>query len=70
MHQTTNAQNELDALRYSNTGTGGTARSYAMANAFGALGADLSAFHINPAGLGLYRKSEVSIGLGNEFNSL
>ena len=69
MHLGANAQNEIDALRYSYTENGGTARSFAMGNAFGALGADLSAMHINPAGLGLYRKSELSFGLGNEFNN-
>lgn len=63
------AQNEIDALRFSYTANGGTARSFAMANAFGALGADLSSIYINPAGLGLYRKSEISLGLGNEFNN-
>ncbi len=52
------AQNEDDALRYSNTKFGGTARSTAMAGAFGALGSDFSSLSINPAGIGLYRKSE------------
>jgi hypothetical protein len=52
------AQNEDDALRYSNTKFGGTARSSAMAGAFGALGSDFSSLSINPAGIGLYRKSE------------
>jgi len=52
------AQNEDDALRYSNTKFGGTARSIAMGGAFGALGSDFSSLSINPAGIGLYRKSE------------
>jgi hypothetical protein len=54
------AQNEDDALRYSNTKFGGTARSTAMGGAFGALGSDFSSLSINPAGIGLYRKSEFS----------
>ena len=54
------AQNEDDALRYSNTKFGGTARSTAMGGAFGALGSDFSSLSINPAGSGLYRKSEFS----------
>ena len=54
----TKAQNEDDALRYSNTKFGGTARSTGMAGAFGALGSDFSSISINPAGIGLYRKSE------------
>lgn len=52
------AQNEDDALRYALTKFGGTARSTAMGGAFGALGSDFSSLTINPAGIGLYRKSE------------
>jgi hypothetical protein len=55
-----NAQNEDDALRYALTRFGGTARSTAMGGAFGALGSDFSSMTINPAGVGLYRKSEVT----------
>jgi hypothetical protein len=58
------AQNEDDALRYSNTKFGGTARSTALAGAFGALGSDFSSLSINPAGIGLYRKSEFSFSPG------
>lgn len=50
VHLTAYAQNEIDALRFSYTGNGGTARSLAMGNAFGALGADLSSLYVNPAG--------------------
>ena len=50
--------NEDDALRFSQTGFGGSARSTAMAGAFGALGADMSVLSTNPAGIGLYKKSE------------
>jgi hypothetical protein len=50
------AQNEVDALRYSLTYPGGTARSSAMAGAFTAAGADFYSASSNPAGLGLYRK--------------
>lgn len=39
----------------------GTARSMAMAGAFTSLGADLSSMAINPAGLGMYRNSDISI---------
>ncbi|MCC6252195.1 MAG: hypothetical protein IT238_07010 [Bacteroidia bacterium] len=52
------AQNEDDALRFSNTSIGGTARSISMAGAFGALGADFSSLTTNPGGIGLYRASE------------
>ncbi|MDP4266915.1 MAG: outer membrane protein transport protein [Bacteroidota bacterium] len=53
-----NAQNSGDALRYSNTTIGGTARSMSMGGAFGALGGDFSSLSINPAGLGVYKTSE------------
>jgi hypothetical protein len=55
------SQNQTDAFRYSQIIYGGTARSTAMGNAFGSLGADFSSLTINPAGIGLYKKSEFSI---------
>ena len=39
----------------------GTARSMSMAGAFTSLGADLSSMSINPAGLGMFRRNEISI---------
>jgi len=58
------AQNETDALRYSQLSFGGTARYAAMGGSFGALGADFSTLSSNPAGLGVYRRSEISITPG------
>lgn len=55
------AQNEDDALRYSATKLGGTARNVALGGAFGALGSDFSSLSINPGGLALYRKSEFTL---------
>lgn len=55
------AQNEVDALRYSQTTFGGTARYNSMAGAFGALGGDFSTLATNPAGIAVYRKSEISL---------
>jgi hypothetical protein len=56
------AQDLADALRYSNL------QQYleqlaagAMGNAFGALGGDFTSASINPAGIGLYRSSELTI---------
>lgn len=57
---TVKAQNEVDALRYSQNYFGGTARSMAMGGAFGALGGDLSAISYNPAGIAIYRSNEFS----------
>lgn len=56
-----NAQDLVDALRYSNIQVQGTARAGAMGNAFGALGGDFTSISINPAGLGLYRSGEFTI---------
>ena len=52
------AQNETDAVRYSQNFYGGTARSLSMGGAFGGLGADFSSASLNPAGIGVYRSSE------------
>ncbi len=54
------AQNEVDALRYSQVIFGGTARYNGLGGAFGALGGDLSVSSVNPAGLAIYRGSEFS----------
>jgi len=60
------AQTEVDALRYSQVSFGSTARSLSMGGAFGALGADFSSLSNNPAGIGVYRKSEFTISMGFE----
>jgi len=51
------AQTEIDALRYSYTTHGGTARYDGMSGAFGALGAEFSSLSTNPAGIGIFKKS-------------
>ena len=56
-----NAQNEYDALRFSQTFHQGTARSAAMGGAFGALGGDISVTAINPAGMSIYRGADICI---------
>lgn len=43
----------------------GTARTMAMKNAFGALGGDLSAIHINPAGAAVFSQSMASFTLSS-----
>lgn len=55
------SQTMEDIVKYSVTTNTGTARSSAMGGAFGALGGDLSSLSINPAGIGVFRKSEFSI---------
>lgn len=55
------AQSDADAIRYSLTNYGTTARSAAMGGAFGSLGGDMGAIGINPAGVGVFRSSTISI---------
>jgi hypothetical protein len=62
------AQNEEDALRYSLTYFGGTARNMGSAGALSALGGDFSNAAQNPAGLGRMTKSNFSITQNIEVN--
>lgn len=62
------AQNESDALRFSQNYTGGTARSLSLSGAFGALGGDASSLSINPAGIGVYRASEFTLTTGVNYD--
>jgi len=48
------------ALIFSQQNYGSTARSKAMGSAFGAIGGDFSSLSINPAGIGVYLRSEVT----------
>lgn len=54
-------QTDADVLRFSMLNYGSTARSLAMGNSFGALGADFSSLATNPGGIALYRRSEFSV---------
>src|SRR4051794_37454461 len=58
------SQNDLDAIRYSRIGVGGSSRFISMGGAFGAIGADLGCAAYNPAGLGIYRKGDISFAWG------
>lgn len=55
------AQTAYEAIRYAQNTIGGTARSMGAGGAFGAVGADFGGISINPAGLGLYRRSEITV---------
>lgn len=55
------AQNVDDVLRYSTENLQGTARFQGMAGAFGALGGDLSALNINPAGSAVFNNSILTV---------
>lgn len=58
------AQNETDVLRYSWVDPLGSTRVMGMGGSFGALGADLGSLGINPAGLGMYRRGDLSVTAG------
>ena len=59
------AQDISDALRYSQSEIQGTARFRALSGAFGALGGDMSAVSLNPAGSAIFSRSHASITLSN-----
>ncbi len=59
------AQDITDAVRYSVDEIKGTARFRAMGGAFGALGGDMSAVSINPAGSAVFNNSHASFSLTN-----
>lgn len=61
------AQNVSDVLRYSNEELQGTARFQGLSGAFGALGGDLSAIGINPAGSAVFNNSQFTL-TGSNYN--
>jgi hypothetical protein len=63
------AQDEFDALKVAQPQLQGTARYMSMGGAFTALGGDPSAISLNPAGLGVYKSSELSATLNVTNNS-
>lgn len=63
------AQNETDALRYSFYIPNGTARANGMAGSFGALGADPSVIGFNPAGMGVYKSTQLSFSPSFKINN-
>ena len=58
------AQTAADAYTFSKSDYEGSARTVAMGNAFTALGGDLGAININPAGLAVARYGQVAITPG------
>jgi long-subunit fatty acid transport protein len=55
------AQDVREAYNLSNFATQGSARSIGFGNALGSVGGDFGSLSVNPAGLGVYRSSELSI---------
>ncbi|MBQ4367595.1 MAG: outer membrane protein transport protein [Muribaculaceae bacterium] len=66
---TASAQDAFDVLHLSQTELRGTSRFMSMAGAFGALGGDISVMNQNPAGIGVYRSSDVGITFSLDLNS-
>ena len=63
------AQSTVDAYNLSQSELRGTARFMSMGGAFTALGGDLSTLGQNPAGVGVYRGSEIGATLDLNFRS-
>jgi hypothetical protein len=61
------AQNINDILRYSTENLQGTARFQGLSGAFGALGGDLSALNVNPAGSAVFNNSLFTVS-GTNYN--
>ena len=64
------AQNEIDALRYSQSNIFGTAKFSSMSGAYGALGGDFSSLSYNPAGIGFYEFNEISFSPVFYYNNI
>ena len=63
------AQSTVDVYTLSQSELKGTARFMSMGGAFTALGGDLSTLNQNPAGVGIYRGSEIGATLDLNFRS-
>lgn len=64
------AQSPFDAYKMSQPDLKGTARFMSMGGAFGALGGDLSTLSQNPAGIGVYRRSDFGFTLDLDCQSI
>ncbi|MDD2793277.1 MAG: hypothetical protein PHD73_08855 [Sediminibacterium sp.] len=64
-----NAQQPEDALRTAWFTQNGTARNTAVGGTMGSLGGDITANHVNPAGLGFYKTNELVLSPGFLFNN-
>lgn len=64
-----NSQTVFEGLKTSQNDILGSARYMGVAGAFGALGGDVSAIKDNPAGLGIFRKSELTTTIDLQMQS-
>lgn len=66
---TASAQSAVDAMQLTQPDFKGTARFMGMGGAFTALGGDMSAIIQNPAGIGIYRSSEIAATMDIDIQS-
>ena len=64
------AQSAFDGYNLARQDLKGTARFMGMAGAFGALGGDMTTLSYNPAGIGVYRSSEIGATMDLSINSI
>lgn len=69
MPSVSQAQSAVDLYNMCRPDMRGTARFMSMGGAFTALGGDLSSLNQNPAGIGIYRSSELGFTLNLDFQS-
>jgi len=60
------SQEVSDALRYAQENLTGTARYRAMSGAFGAVGGDISALSVNPAGSAIFNSNQIGFSFSNQ----
>ena len=63
------AQTPDDALRTAWFTQNGSGRNTATGGVMGSLGGDITANHVNPAGLGLFKTNELVLSPGFNFNN-
>ena len=68
LFQNVKAQITSDALMFSENHLTVNARSMGLGNAMGALGGDLSTANLNPAGIAVYRRTEIALSIGSLFD--
>ena len=68
LFQNAKAQITSDALMFSENHLTVNARSMGLGNAMGALGGDLSTANLNPAGIAVYRRTEIALSIGSLFD--
>ena len=64
------AQDWTDALRYSYLSASGTARSMGIGGAEGSIGGDFSGLSVNPAGIAIYKSSDIMFTPSMKLNTV